>query len=260
MPGVIPRMHNGLFVLFEGLSGSGKSTQAELFYARLKEKDIPALLNREPAGGIFGRIIRNCIEKKDIPRELLFKAGYRLAKLLPKHHGLVVLFEKLARGGELTELERQTIFVLDRLEDIKDTISPALKAGKIVVQDRYDLSTYAYYMASSGSEKAFAEIAQLHQEVLSVSYVVPDITFIIDLAAETATQRLHTSGKVIDIYEHEAFLARVRNHYQTLATRKNPQTQLHVLDGEKSKDDMNKKVCEILDWLFIAEELRRKLN
>ncbi len=100
----------GLFVVFEGLDGSGKSTQAEILYKKFVKRRLPAVILREPTDGKWGRKIR------ELARE----------------------------SGSLSPEEELELFIRDRREDIRKNIKPALKEGKIVILDRYFYSTLAY--------------------------------------------------------------------------------------------------------------------
>lgn len=100
----------GLFVVFEGIDGSGKSTQARILVRRLREAGREVVLLREPTRGKWGREIR---------RQAL-------------------------RADSLTPEEELDLFVRDRRENVSRNILPALERGRVVVLDRYYFSTIAY--------------------------------------------------------------------------------------------------------------------
>jgi dTMP kinase len=100
----------GSFIVFEGIDGSGKSTQLELLAASLREAGHDVLVTREPTDGPAGRRIREMLE-----------------------------------GDEAVAPEQELAwFFEDRAEHVRDVIAPALEAGLVVVCDRYFLSTVAY--------------------------------------------------------------------------------------------------------------------
>jgi len=101
---------NGILIVFEGIDGSGKSTQARLLLKRLKGAGFEAVFFREPTMGRWGREIK------------------RLAAL----------------AGSLTPEEELDLFIKDRRENVRLNLKPALDAGKVVVLDRYYFSTLAY--------------------------------------------------------------------------------------------------------------------
>jgi dTMP kinase len=105
------RMGNkGLLIVFEGIDGSGKTTQAKTLLRGLRARGIAAVFFREPTGGRWGREIRR----------------------------------KAIRRDSLTPGEELELFVKDRREDVAKNLGPALAAGNVVVLDRYYLSTIAY--------------------------------------------------------------------------------------------------------------------
>ncbi|MBI5153229.1 MAG: hypothetical protein HZA36_02100 [Parcubacteria group bacterium] len=235
----------GKFILFEGLSGSGKSTQAQLLYDRLvKDATHDVILNREPSQGIFGRMIRALIERQQVRAEWVLEAKQHLTE-----GNLSVFYpvlQKIGQGEPLEEKERQQLFVLDRLEDIRQTIFPVLAAQKIVVQDRFNLSTHAYYSAAHPGQAAMEYIIQLHKQILGSAYLLPDLVFVFDLPAEHAVARLEFSGKTIDIYEQGEYLKRVREAYAFLAEQLSQRTNVVVLDGMRGKDALHKEIVEIV--------------
>ncbi len=103
--------YSGKFIVFEGLDGSGQSTQASLLKEFLVKKGYRVVLTKEPT--------------------LDSEAGRRIKKVLSKEL-------------ELSLEELQKLFIQDRKEHLENTIVPALKQGKVVISDRYFFSTFAY--------------------------------------------------------------------------------------------------------------------
>ncbi|MEM3411829.1 MAG: dTMP kinase [archaeon] len=99
-----------MFIVFEGLDGSGQSTQAELLYEYLTSRGKKVLLTKEPTNTIFGGIAKSCLKK-----EL-----------------------------NLSPMTLQLLFATDRSHHLEKEILPALETGKIVISDRYFFSSIAY--------------------------------------------------------------------------------------------------------------------
>ncbi len=160
----------GFFIALEGIDGSGKSTQARLLAKKLAEKGYEIYETSEPTDGIVGQLIRRIL-KKDI---------------------------------ELSPEALSLLFVADRIEHAKD-IKSALEEGKIVVSDRYLLSTLAY-QGAQGVDIEFLE--QLHANLPK-----PDLTIILDIEPEKALAR----SKADEKFEKLEFLSKVRQKYLELA-------------------------------------------
>ncbi len=104
------KRRRGFLIVFEGIDGSGKTTQAKALLRRLRRRGLKAVFFREPTRGRWGREIKRQAARAD--------------SLMPEQ-----------------ELE---LFVKDRRENVVKNLDPALAAGKIVVLDRYYFSTIAY--------------------------------------------------------------------------------------------------------------------
>ncbi|HOP60015.1 MAG TPA: dTMP kinase [Candidatus Saccharicenans sp.] len=105
-----PSPARGLFIVFEGIDGCGKSTQVELLADKLRRRGKQVVTLSEPTAGRWGQKIRDSARTK----------------------------------GSLSPAEELELFIRDRKEDIKNNIKPALEAGQIVILDRYFYSTLAY--------------------------------------------------------------------------------------------------------------------
>ena len=125
---------NGLFIVFEGIDGTGKSTQINLLADELKESGYPVVTTYEPTNGPYGQKIRE-------------------------------LFVNRSTVSHEEELE---LFMADRRQHVKNVIAPALAKGQVVLSDRYYLSTAAYQGANGldpddilARNKTFAPIPDL---------------------------------------------------------------------------------------------------
>jgi dTMP kinase len=104
------RLKKGILIVFEGIDGSGKSTQAALLIERLKEKGFEIVYFREPSEGKWGRKIKT----------------------------------KALHPDSLSPEEELSLFLKDRKENVEKNLKPALSEKKIIVLDRYYYSTIAY--------------------------------------------------------------------------------------------------------------------
>lgn len=206
----------GTFITFEGIDGSGKSTQLRLLGNFLKANGCEALLTREPGGTQLGLRLR------------------------------AALLDAAEEVDPLTEL---LVFAADRAQHVRRMVLPALDAGKLVISDRYADATVAYQGAGRGfSSELISQIVQLATEGLK-----PDLTLLFDLTIEESTNRTarRSTGKTatritrdrLDI-EHADFHARVRDAYLQIALAEPERVKLIDTSGPVEKTQ--ERVKEII--------------
>lgn len=117
-------LEKGVLIVFEGIDGSGKSTQAEILFKRLQEEDFDVVYFREPSKGKWGRKIK----------------------------------KKALHPDSLTPEEELGLFLKDRRENVEKNLKPALKKKRVVILDRYYYSTIAYQGAKGIDEELIARM------------------------------------------------------------------------------------------------------
>lgn len=138
---------------FEGIDGSGKSTQIELLCKWLASKDIETLVLREPGGTKLSESVRTLL---------------------------------LDKNQEINPLAELLLFSAARAQLLSEKIEPALAAGKWVILDRFYDSTTAY----QGYGRAILPIEQIHLlNNLATNNLVPDLTFYLDINLDTSIER-----------------------------------------------------------------------
>jgi dTMP kinase len=149
---VTPRAHSGLFLTFEGIDGSGKSTQARRLAETLRAEGHEVVLTREPGGSPGAEQIRALVLEGDPDR-----------------------------WSAETEI---LLFTAARRDHLERTILPALRGGKVVISDRFADSTRMYQGLSRGDLRATVDT--LHQLMIGLE---PDLTFLIDMDPEVGLAR-----------------------------------------------------------------------
>lgn len=172
----------GLFITLEGGDGVGKSTQAALLEAWLREQGQTVLRTREPGGTEVGQELRQIV----------------------LHH-----------PGHIAPRAEALIYAADRAHHIATLVRPALDRGEIVLQDRYFDSSVAYQGA--GRVLDATEVRDL--SLWAAEGLLPDLTVLLDLDEDAARARLDAADKPFDRLEAEAgeFHRRVRAAFLALA-------------------------------------------
>ena len=197
-----------MFVTFEGLDGSGKSTQAEFLRARLREDGHDVLATREPGGTELGERIRDLV----------------------------------LHGGYVTPWAEALLYAAARAQHVEELIRPSLEDGMTVICDRYIDSSAAY----QGAARGLGLERVLDLNITAVGGLMPDRTFLLDLDASNALERI---GSHQDRLEREgtAFRALAAVAYRDLAARF--PDRIVVLDGMRQP---NALADEIYDSVRVA--------
>jgi len=202
---------SGKFITFEGSEGSGKSTQAALVLEYLKSKKVPVVLLREPGGVKISESIRK----------------------------LLLDLNSAGMGDECETL----LYMAARAQMVKEVLEPQLKAGKIILCDRFLDSTIAYQGFGNGID--IKTIEQLG--LFATKGLVPDLTILFDIQPEKGLSR---AGDKKDRIESRSldYHKRVRNGYLELS--KQYPARIKVIKVDAGVEDISKKVKPYIDALL----------
>jgi dTMP kinase len=187
---------NGFFITFEGIDGSGKTTQLLMTEKYLRQRGLDVLVLREPGSTSLAEKIRKI--------------------LLDKNNSIPLESELL-------------LYLAARADLVQKVIAPALKNGKIVLCDRFYDSTTAYQ--GYGRKLNIALIKKLNH--LMVGATIPDITFIIDVDFETSLQRRKKESDRLES-ESKKFFESVRRGF--LAIAREEKKRVCIIDGRITAD------------------------
>jgi dTMP kinase len=210
----------GIFITFEGIDGSGKSTQLRLLASHLRQMGRDVVTTREPGGTPLGTRLR------------------------------AALLDSQEHVDPLTEL---LVFAADRAQHVRILLRPALEAGHIVMSDRYADATVAYQGAGRGfSTELIAEIVKLATEGLK-----PHLTLLFDLSVSEGnkrTQKRVDDKKEVDRLDSEdvEFYTRVRNAYLQIA--KDEPERVKVIETKGSVEETHARVKEVVQEFLDARE------
>jgi len=191
----------GKFVVFEGLDGAGITTQATLLRNHLINREKDAVLTKEPTDGLIGGIIKSCLrsEWKSDPTTL------------------------------------QILFSADRSHHLYTEIEPAIKNDRIVICDRYILSSLAF-----GSTYVSLDILKQ----LNIHFRRPNATIFIDTHPKICMERMKKARHHVEMFEQEQKLEQIRRNFISL---KNYFPETHFVDGNQPAEEVAADVKKVVD-------------
>jgi len=166
------RRFPGVFVVVEGIDGSGSTTHTKLLGKALRQRGLKVVETCEPSAGPIGALIRQVLQRR------LFVAD-------------------AAGPREFAWSTMALLFAADRMDHLDSTVVPALRDGAVVLSDRYDLSSLAYQSVTApGGDKVVPWIRELNARALR-----PDLTVVIDVPVEVAEERRRARGGIEEMFE-----------------------------------------------------------
>ena len=208
-----------LFITFEGVEGSGKTTQIRRLKRYLTQKGIPCKVTREPGGCPIGEKVRKIL-------------------LDPDHREMVPLSELL-------------LYEASRAQHVKEVIEPLLERGVTVLCDRFSDATIAYQ--GFGRKLDLGLIQRFNR--LSTQRIKPDITFLLDCPSEMGLKRAIQRNQTLKKEKEERFERekiqfhhRVRRGYLSIA--KQEPHRVKVIDTRQGEEKTFEKIRQIIDKLI----------
>ncbi len=193
----------GKFIVLEGLDGAGITTQATLLRNQLIKKGKDVVLTKEPTDGLIGGLIKSCLRKE----------------------------------WKTNPLTLQMLFAADRAHHLVSEIEPAIKKNKIVICDRYVLSSLVF----GGLEVSVDILKQFNAH-----FMKPHATIVIDTHPKICIERMKKGRHHVELFEEEHKLMQIRNNL--LALKKHfPNT--HFVDGNRQHELVLEDVKRIVESL-----------
>jgi dTMP kinase len=206
-------MKKNLFIAFEGIDGSGKSTQVKLLKEKLEQAGLKVYTTCEPTESPIGKIIRDIFTHK-------MEADHRVIAGL---------------------------FVADRLDHLLNKtngIIKMLEEGYTVITDRYYLSSYAY----QSTHMDLNWVIQANS--LSANLLRPDINIFIDITPEQSMERLKKGRTSIELYETLDNLQNVRNKYFEVMELLQSEEEIFKIEGNKDQETISNEIWNSLAEKF----------
>lgn len=205
---------SGIFISFEGIDGSGKSTQIKLLAEHLRQAGRDVVLTREPGGSEGAEEIR-----------------------------ALVLQGAPDRWSAQTEI---LLFTAARRDHLERTIRPALEAGKIVLCDRFADSTRMYQGLSRGDLRAMVDA--LHSLMIGVE---PDLTVLIDMDPREGLSRAKARQGAEERFEDFGVGLQANMRAGFLALAQEYSNRFRVIDGARSVDEVSADIVALVDTTLL---------
>ena len=202
----VPEALPGFLLVIEGIDGAGKSNVCRALTERCVQMGVPYIQSREPTNGPWGRKARES-----------------------------------ATTGRLSLEEELELFVRDRREHVESLILPAMREGKLVLLDRYYLSTAAYQGARGADPLGILA----ENEAFAPA---PDVCFLLDLEPSVARGRVRGRGDVPDAFEREQSLIEVRRIFLSIE-----RPWLTKIDASAPLMEVERRCAEALETAWIAK-------
>ncbi len=204
-----PPASRGRFIVFEGIDGSGKSTQARLAAEYLTFIGKKVHLTREPTNRPIGKLIR----------------------------------EALSGQFEVSEATMASMFLADRIDHIQNQeegIIMLLNDGFDVISDRYFWSSFAYHSLSLDMDWVIG----IHEKVLEIC--PPDLTIYLDLKVNASLERIGTRNEQQEIFENKEVLTKVYDNYARAFDKFSDRFNIAKVNAEQSIEAIQKAIREIV--------------
>lgn len=200
-----PTYYPGFLLVIEGIDGAGKTTQAHFVQAALQARGLAVVRTKEPTSGKWGQVLRDS-----------------------------------ALTGRLSIEEEVEAFIKDRREHVDDFIMPALRAGQVVIVDRYYFSTAAYQGARGLDPVQLME----RNEQFAPE---PDLLVLLDVDPSLGLQRIRTRGDRANHFEQTQTLQRAREIFLSIQ-----RPYLYKLDATAPAEELRDKIVRQFSLLMTA--------
>ena len=201
--------NKGYFISFEGIDGSGKSTQIQKLAEFLEARDFDIVITREPGGSKGGEEIRNLLLQGNVDR-----------------------------WSAETEI---LLFTAARRDHLERIILPALEEGKIVICDRFTDSTRMYQGMRGANLRNLVDT--LNEKVIKFD---PDLTIVIDINPEISLKRAKSRKIVEERFEDFGVDLQMKMRKGFLELAKEFSNRIEVVNGQQSIDKLAHDICSLV--------------
>lgn len=200
----------GMFIVLEGIDGAGKSTQAKMLAKWFENKGYEVVLTKEPTDTAFGKLIRR----------LVLTGGK----------------EGIIDGARISKEAEALLFAADRAEHVKKLIEPSLKAGKVVISDRYFYSSLAYQWAR-GLDLEW---------LINLNAFAPraDLVILLDLPVKESIKRINGRSIRSEFDKIVELQKKVRENYLKLAEKFE---EIRIINALDPVEDIHNDIVALVE-------------
>lgn len=203
----------GSFIVFEGIDGSGKTTQINLLKQKIESLGIKCLGTREPSDGPIGAMIRQCLTGR----------------------------------MQMDEAALAALFAADRLDHINNCtngLKSKIDDGISVISDRFVLSNYAYQSVKAPLEW----VMELNSQALDI--LRPDCHIFIDVEPDITLDRMSNGRFQTELFENKTRLTQVREKYLELIESLKETENIIIINGNNSINTIAEEIWQKVAYLF----------
>lgn len=216
-----------LFITFEGVEGSGKTTQIHRLKSYLSRKGIPCVVTREPGGCPISEEIRKIL-------------------LNPDHREMAPLTELL-------------LYEASRAQHVEEVITSLLRKGRVVISDRFSDASIAYQ--GHGRKVGLKLIETLNR--LSSQGIKPDVTFLMDCPSQVGLKRALSRNQALGQEKEGRFeLEKIQFHHRVrrgyLSIAKKELRRVKVIDTRKGEEKVFEKIRKVIDQFIQIKGVKGK--
>ncbi len=206
-------MKKGIFIAFEGIDGSGKSTQIQLLMKKIEEKKVRCYQTCEPSSGPIGSLTRQILT----------------GRIQTDNRVIAAMFA----ADRLDHLLNEVDGIVKKIED-----------GIHVITDRYYFSSYAYHSVDVPMDW----VIKTNEE--SAKVLRPDLTVFVDISAKEAMERITRNRFHKELFEKESRLRKVRENYLKAFELMKEEEKILIVDGTKTPEEIAEVIWKEVEGLL----------
>lgn len=207
----------GIFIVLEGIDGAGKSTQARLLAKWFEKRGYDVVLTKEPTDTAFGKLIRR-----------LVLTGGR---------------EGIIDGAKISHEAEALLFAADRAEHVKKLIEPSLKAGKVVISDRYFYSSLAYQWARGLDLEWLINLNKFA--------IRPDLVILLDLPVKESMKRINGRQLKSEFDKIVELQKKVRENYLKLVEMF---PEMKIVNARAPIEDIHNDIVALVEHEILSKK------